>query len=513
MQGPSLTFATLAESRNAAAVDLLLIALEDTSESVRSYAVESLLQRVEPHCAEAVLSRWDIFPSDLFGQLRKRKSWITPAVQKSLQLQDDSLAHAINASVMIGLYPLLVDLIPIAESHSSEEMRDAATEAILQLAHELGHEARANRDKPSIRTPVVAALAESVRRIHRHKNERLIDAFLVNSTWADAELRQFTASSSEFCKMIGNRLLTTQRAGMVELLAGFICRRSVPSFLLEILASRTDDVFRDSLLRAIGEEPSATVLKNLHDLGMPKCCADDDSLMDAISANHRAAAIHVYSQSGGDPLVNLRTIVAAIHRDGHGCIPAAVAGMMKCPVPDFEIWHQAALLIAKGNQEAIAADPVALLLHHLIQLLDHSDASLVRSVRRILNPLHADAMLNRLSDMPEKHRRALGRVVMTIDTEAIARIRDGLRHPVLNKRLDAIAAADALAAVDLLSDSFERISREDHQEARVLACQVMSRAESNSTMSLLKEMSALPPCPVSDAAIKAIRYREAMKTF
>ena len=164
MQGPSLTFATLAESRNAAAVDLLLIALEDSNDDVRSYSVESLLQRSEPHCAEAVLTRWDVFPPELFGQLRKRKAWITPAVEKSLQNQDENLAHAINAAVMIGLYTLLVDLIPVAESNPSEAIRDAATDAILQLAHELGHDARANRDKPSLRAPVVAALAESVQR-------------------------------------------------------------------------------------------------------------------------------------------------------------------------------------------------------------------------------------------------------------------------------------------------------------------------------------------------------------
>ena len=71
----------------------------------------------------------------------------------------------------------------------------------------------------------------------------------------------------------------------------------------------------------------------------------------------------------------------------------------------------------------------------------------------------------------------------------------------------AIAAADALAAVDLLSDSFDRIAREDHQEARMMACDVMSRAESDSSMALLRVMADLPPCPVRDAAVQAIATR------
>ncbi|TWU17584.1 hypothetical protein Pla52o_51400 [Novipirellula galeiformis] len=510
MQGPLLTFATLAESRNAAALDLLLVAMEDPEERVRTCAVAALLQREEPQCAEAVLSRWNVFPPESYSLLRKHKAWITPAILESLRDQDANLVHAIGATETIGLHSAIVNLIPLAETHESDIVRDAASEAILQLAHELGHNARANRDKPSVRAPLITALAESTKRIAKHKNERLVDAFLVGSAWADAELRAFVSTSSEYCQLIGNRLATTQRAGIVELLAGFISRRKVPHSLLEILSNRTDDVFRDSLLRAIGDEPSVTVLKNLQELGMPKCCAEEETLMDAISANHRAAAVHIYNQSGADALVYLRTIVAALKRDGQGCTAAAVSGMMKCVVPEYEVWGPSAILIAADNQAAIAEDPTATLLANLIDLLDHRDPSLVRSVRRILAPLHAEAMLERLSGMPEADRRALGRIVMTIDTEAISRIRDGLRHPVLGKRLDAIAAADALAAVDLLSESFERISREDHQAARVLACQVMSRAESKNTLNLLKEMSGLPPCPVRDAAIKAIETRQAM---
>jgi hypothetical protein len=99
---------------------------------------------------------------------------------------------------------------------------------------------------------------------------------------------------------------------------------------------------------------------------------------------------------------------------------------------------------------------------------------------------------------------------MMIDPEAIDRVRDALRHPVLNHRLDAIAMADALAVVDLLSDSFTHIARQDHQEARVRAAQAMSTASSETTMQLLQEMIDLPECPVRDAALKAIEQRQGM---
>jgi hypothetical protein len=97
---------------------------------------------------------------------------------------------------------------------------------------------------------------------------------------------------------------------------------------------------------------------------------------------------------------------------------------------------------------------------------------------------------------------------MQIDPKALDQVRDGLRHPVLTNRLDAIAMADALGAVDMLGDAFTHIAREDHQEARIRAAEAMATASSDETMQLLKEMLKLPPCPVRDAAIIAIERRQ-----
>ncbi len=96
---------------------------------------------------------------------------------------------------------------------------------------------------------------------------------------------------------------------------------------------------------------------------------------------------------------------------------------------------------------------------------------------------------------------------MMIDDAAVDRVRDALRHPVLSHRLEAIAMADALAIVDLLSDSFTRISRDDHQEARIRAAEVMSDASSIQTLDLLEEMIRMPESPVRDAAVVAVEKR------
>jgi hypothetical protein len=118
-------------------------------------------------------------------------------------------------------------------------------------------------------------------------------------------------------------------------------------------------------------------------------------------------------------------------------------------------------------------------------------------------------MLHRFDSLRPRTRRKLGRVVMRVDPDALDRIRDALRHPVLKNRLAAIATADAFAAVDLLAESFAHISREDHQEARIRAAKVMSNAESEQTLAMLREMVQLPESPVRDAAVEALQKREA----
>ena len=71
--------------------------------------------------------------------------------------------------------------------------------------------------------------------------------------------------------------------------------------------------------------------------------------------------------------------------------------------------------------------------------------------------------------------------------------------------------ADALAVVDLLSDSFSHIAQKDHQEARVRAAQVMSDANGHETLQLLREMTELPECPVRDAAVESLQRRQTSK--
>ncbi len=509
MHGLQVTFETLGATRNEAAIDVLIAALDDANASTRRSALGALLSRGERRAPDLVLANWQKLQADDLRILRPKRKWMLPTIDAALRLGGEQLEVALAAADSLQMTEVLPQLITLAESSASRAIKQQATEIVLKLVEPLGLKARDDRDQATVRGPVRARLADSVDRYAMHRNEHLVDAFLVVCTWGDGELRECFSDGSQSLELICQRLHQSAQSGVVDLLAGFIRRRNIHARIAESIRTRADEAFRDALLRKVSAEPNATVLRNLTELGLPRCLRGGEPILDQVTADQRAAVSHVYAAACNDMLVALNVIIGAIQRGGSGVVSAAALGLSRCSVPDIDFWMRAALPVADGNMERIAADPNAFLLNRMIDLLDHGDAGLVRGVRRVLGPLHADQMLGRFESLRPRSRRRLGRVVMMIDPDALQRVRDALRHPVLTHRLQAIAMADALAAVDLLSDAFEHIAREDHQEARMRAAEAMGDAQGDVTLELLKEMINLPECPVRDSALVAIKKRKA----
>jgi len=280
-----------------------------------------------------------------------------------------------------------------------------------------------------------------------------------------------------------------------------------------LIRTRNDHAFRSVLLNSITPDPSSVVLKNLANIGMPACCRGDESLLGKINENQIPALLHLYAICGTDSVKTLH-LIAAVAEQKTPCYDSVICfALAQCSVPESEIIVRAALHIA-NDEEDVSHNEHARLLQRLIALIDHKDENIVRGIRRVIQPLHAVSMMHRFQDLRPRSRRILGRVVMMVDPDALQRVSDAIRHPVLKNRIAAIAMADALAVVDLLSESFEHIVQEDHLEARITAAEVMANAHGDATWNVLKKLADLPGCPVRDIALDAIqrRSKEMMKS-
>ncbi len=520
MQGLDLTFETLGKSRNEAAVDVLVATLDGPEAANRRRAIAALMCRKDPRACQLLLARWPELSEDEIELVRGRKTWMSPAIESALATPGDGATNsdqtfkAIDAAEALALHTALPTLIGLLESAGDSNLaeksvlRGRVKSAVKSIADQLGREARRDRDQRSVRAPVITQLTDSVRRFDIHREDDLVEAFLMASTWGDAELRQMLAERGPTSNLICRLLQESSNPSIIELLVGFLRRRNLPDAITHILRRRSDVAFRDAFLRSIGDDPSQVVLRHLQLIGMPRCLRGGESILQDLPIDCRSALVHVHVAGNPDYVEALHVVAATAEQGTQDCLAAAATALSRCELPNSNAWMRAALHLPHDDRHSDDVDETARLLKRFIRLLEQSDPAFHRILHRSLSALHGSEMLPQFQSLRPRSRRRLGKVVMQIDPEALDQVRDGLRHPVLTKRLDAIAMADALGAVDLLGDAFTHIAREDHQEARIRAAEAMASASSDETMRLLEEMLELPPCPVRDAAIVAIERRQ-----
>ena len=483
MQGQELTYAVLSRTRNEAAVDVLLACLDSELQENRELALSTLMQRREDRVPAKLLARWPLLKSSDHLLLRTRKTWFEGAVSQALKHRGSDTVTAIAAAESLELTKFIPMLVDLAETGETEEIQQRATSAALKLAHILGSRARCDRDSPTLRNPALERLLKSIQRYDAHENMMLIDTFLVLSVWGDSELRRIMSEATIVRKLVLERFLESNHIGVLDLLAGSIKRRQMDEQVTRLIRRRSDHAFRSVFLNAVGPDPSSVILKNMANIGMLNCCRGGERILGKISKSQIPALIHLYATAGPDAIQTLHLIasVAEINDPFNDtCLSFALS---HCSLPDSECIVRAALQIAHDDTD-VDNNENARLLTRLIPLLDHKDESIVRGIRRVIQPLHAQEIMSRFETLRPRSRRMLGRVVMMVDPQALQRVSDAIRHPVLKNRMAAIAMADALSIVDLLSESFAHIAQEDHLEARISAAEAMANARGDATLFL-----------------------------
>lgn len=504
MPGIDLTYRTLARTRNEAAIEVLRLATLDPDPAIRSRALESLLGRDEFRCRQLVLARWKGLADRDRKTVIRRARWLEPAVSAALE-GGGLVSAAVDVASEAEMFAMLPKLIAVAEGDDPATGEEALI-AAMAMAVSLGGDARRDHDRPSLRGPALHRLGSLVRQATDATDPRLLDAFLAIATWSDGELRDLLDEETTRGRL-AQRLATSERLPVLQLLAGFVRRRDMPPAVAAVIAARSDDGFRDVLLETVGGNPGETVFKNLQQIGTPACCKRPDGFWERLGPESRAGLAHVAAATYVDPVWAMQLACRLAEDGGRGGERAAANVLGRFQIPDADIWLRAAGTVAEGDPRRIRDDENAQLLERLIRLLDRAYSPLVNQIRRLLRPLHAEHALPRFERLRPRSRRRLGRVVRMVDPDAIERIRERLRHPVLAQRLEAIAAAESLAAVDDLLEPLSAVARGDHQEARRRAAQALGEGEGEASLKVLEEMAEFPDSAVRDAALAAIRRR------
>ena len=138
MQGLELTYETLATTRNEAAVDVLIAALDDPNAANRRRALGALLSRTEPRSSQQVLANWDKLNADDLRVLRPKKSWLADTIDQALRGKGEAVLTAITAATGLELTTALPQLTLLAESSASRDIQQRASEAVIAIVQPLG---------------------------------------------------------------------------------------------------------------------------------------------------------------------------------------------------------------------------------------------------------------------------------------------------------------------------------------------------------------------------------------
>lgn len=488
------TFELLARTRQPVALDLLIAAMDSAAPSVRKLAVRSLLQRGEERGLQAIIDHWHGLDPGEIETLCEHERRLTPSIIRTLSRSTgEGVGQAIAAARRLHSLRTIPALLEIAQAADSPH-QSVAIQTILHLANSLGRAARQDRDTPSLRAPVLERLADAVRRFPRHRHADLVDAFLCAVRWEDGCLTSLLADDEPTSQIIAQRLEHSPQPGVIQLLAGWIRRHRIPNLVQRVLRNRSDQTFRDELLTCVGQDPSSHVLKQLRSLGTPACCRPIDRLFVQLPRTAWPAAVHLIAASEADSLRTLRMLLDALDLHDSPTTESAIRELQKLNGIDPQVWLRAAAEIGEPD-----AGVAAQLLERMLRWLRAGDERLQAAIRELLTVLRIESLVPLLETLRPATRRQLGQVARVVDLEAVPRLSNLLRHPVLARRLQAVEGVLALQAADELLGPLVRMVEKDFAEARAAALVALRESRSPHAVRLLQRLrldptlSDLPP--------------------
>ncbi|WP_236621418.1 hypothetical protein [Rhodopirellula sallentina] len=564
------TYRILAETSRPEAVDVLARGLTSEDARARQYCFRTLAQRDCRRSHELVIAHWDRYRDEIIEATKNHREGLCATVVETLtdelskaeagdaKLDVDRTAVLTEIVLFFSIRDALPLLIDASWKNFSHIVRQQCIDTVVPLASTWGKHARrqyaGQRPDPNVerqRLELTNQLLQSAKNFQKHRCEELLDAFLVISTWNDPALRAALTDDSSCRTVLLRRLRNSQQQAVMELLAGFIRRRSIPDCLLGLMLQRCDAMYCETLLQVITPDPSSVTLTNLKEYGLPDCLRGGVSLLRTLGIDRDAAIAHAYTMAMQHDPETIAVLLEILQRH-HAPITSSQAAydavsicLSRCDVPNADYWLQA---VSSDRIEALLAPPESSASHdpqatekartantaaeattntdrdefshsesfedraadvclRLVKWAEAKKSRFSKPAKRLLGEFNINNMLPLFPTLSAKERMRIGKTLMRIDPATLDVVRDGLRHAVMSRRIEAIEFAQTLGLVELMIEPFTNIVHSDHQRARLAAAEALATATCDTSAGLLKELATSPLGSLRDAAKDSLQRR------
>jgi hypothetical protein len=302
--GLARTLDLLTRTNNEAATSALLNALDHPDRNLQAAALRALVRRRSVVGHRELLRRWDGFSERWKAMIAEQGSRMSGAVRDALLGGDEKLAeNGAEAVLRLRDYELIPSLLAAAEDPAQPRGGKAAR-AVLGLSEMLSEESAApednrRRDPQRTRQYLIGSLERAVSHFDQHRNNDIVEAFLLLATSGNATLRRLLQNPHDKAYAAVVQLLGhSTRAGIQRLLLSFLDDPQAPSAIHTLLSQRRDVPFLKRFFQRIKAEVSKPVQLNLRRIETFSWLCSDLKVLKAISEEEQEGVVHLVAAAG-----------------------------------------------------------------------------------------------------------------------------------------------------------------------------------------------------------------------
>jgi hypothetical protein len=523
--GLGKTLQVLTETRNEAALAVLVDGLRSSSHDRQIACLRALLDRRSKTGHLEILRRWKTLSDLWMSVIAEKSSRLEDSLRAAILSMDAELhQNACEAVVYLHGYDLIPTLINAAEDKGNSQAALSAR-AVISLCEMLYHELAAPRDYRKRRDPILvrqfifSALEKAVQRFEHHRRPELIEAFLLLARPDDALLKNVLRNHLELVHAATTNLLTySQRQGVIKLILQYLDEPHTPPAVLSVLSRRNDLVFLRRMFQKFSTELTLQQKSNWRKVESFAWLRDDMQFLLTLSDDELRGAVHLILASGINRLHVFEVLNFVMHHGGPLSRRAASAALASFKGNDA---NELVLAAVDDLDPEVQANAVRQLrdrglpgvMARLVELMESPHEMVREAARESLSEFNFQRYLSAFEMLDPEVRRCSGTLVMKIDPQAIEHLNAELVSASRARRLRGIEVAIAMGAVSKVAASINQLARDSDHFVRAEAARALGHSDSFQSHNILDEMLNDRSVSVQEAAKQALHQARERDTI
>jgi hypothetical protein len=514
------TFWVLTQPQNLASIEVLEFALRCEIPAIRIGGVQALLARNGSREMETIVRCIDLCDAEEISLLKSHSAlFLTPVEAALASREPETRQRGLVAIAKLQLHELFHFLVASAES-ADDPQQVVSAQLLDDLATEFGTIARKHSSYRAFpaRERLLNDLLISVGRYSKHRNNAIVDAFLLCCHWDDDCYRElFSPMAADGFPVALKRLKQLNHDGANELMCGSFWANNPNHASLEILMdcdppktlrmmSTLEKRFTatPSLKRNFANVP-LPLIKNLDLAAMQLDSIDVKSLLRLLVATgvNEDVLIHNvnFAAKSNDHDTNIECInaIRALRKLKSEIVVMVLSDCFDRP--DIEPYEPPPW---KASYRSA--------LEKLLDSYYDLPSSLRIAVNSALSEFKTEDLFRHAEGWPESHVKAYGRIARLVDKDCLDFLTVEIHSQSHSKRANAIRMLRYLGNDEQLME-FAIIALNDPNESvRVEAVQAVAYGhDRDSAIELLSPLISDEESNVSDVAAHSIRQLESFR--